>query len=93
MLVLVNRDAGIKTDVNLNHEVFYHFLGTEQSQDVLCWRDPDHPKYIYMPEVTEDGKVCMLALVFYFGAKRVVSTDSIEDNPSLMISAATCRST
>jgi prolyl oligopeptidase len=65
MLVLVNRDAGIKTDVNLNHEVFYHFLGTEQSQDVLCWRDPDHPKYIYMPEVTEDGKVCMLALVFF----------------------------
>jgi prolyl oligopeptidase len=25
---------------------------------VLCWRDPDHPKYIYIPEVTEDGKVC-----------------------------------
>ena len=64
MLVLVSRegggamDSGIKTDVNLNHEVYYHFLGTEQSQDVLCWRDPDHPKYIYIPEVTEDGKVC-----------------------------------
>ena len=51
-------DSGIKTDVNLNHEVYYHFLGTDQSQDVLCWRDPDHPKYIYIPEVTEDGKVC-----------------------------------
>lgn len=70
MLVLVNRDAGIKTDVNLNHEVYYHFLGTEQSQDVLCWRDPDHPKYIYMPEVTEDGKVCMLALIFLFWCKK-----------------------
>ena len=61
--VLVSRDgeavdSGIKTDVNLNHEVYYHFLGTDQSQDVLCWRDPDHPKYIYIPEVTEDGKVC-----------------------------------
>ena len=51
-------DSGIKTDVNLNHEVYYHFLGTDQPQDVLCWRDPDHPKYIYIPEVTEDGKVC-----------------------------------
>jgi prolyl oligopeptidase len=62
MLVLVSRDgealeSGIKTDVNLNHEVYYHFLGTDQSQDVLCWTDPDHPKYIYIPEVTEDGKV------------------------------------
>jgi hypothetical protein len=50
MVVPVSRDAldsGMKTDVNLNHEVYYHFLGTEQSQDVLCWRDPDHPKYIH----------------------------------------------
>ncbi|KAF8702461.1 hypothetical protein HU200_032839 [Digitaria exilis] len=55
-------DSGIKTDVNLNHEVYYHFLGTDQSQDVLCWRDPDHPKYIYIPEVTEDGKYVILSV-------------------------------
>ncbi|CAN6268887.1 unnamed protein product [Urochloa humidicola] len=55
-------DSGIKTDVNLNHEVYYHFLGTDQSEDVLCWRDPDHPKYIYIPEVTEDGKYVILSV-------------------------------
>ncbi|KAF8656435.1 hypothetical protein HU200_060708 [Digitaria exilis] len=55
-------DSGIKTDVNLNHEVYYHFLGTDQSQDVLCWRDPDYPKYIYIPEVTEDGKYVILSV-------------------------------
>ncbi|CAL5069369.1 unnamed protein product [Urochloa decumbens] len=55
-------DSGIKTDVNLNHEVYYHFLGTDQSQDVLCWRDPDHPRYIYIPEVTEDGKYVVLSV-------------------------------
>ncbi|TKW05952.1 hypothetical protein SEVIR_7G209900v4 [Setaria viridis] len=55
-------ESGIKTDVNLNHEVYYHFLGTDQSQDVLCWRDPDHPKYIYIPEVTEDGKYVILSV-------------------------------
>lgn len=49
--------SGIKTSVNLNHEVYYHFLGTDQSEDLLCWEDPDHPKYIYTPEVSEDGKV------------------------------------
>ena len=50
-------ESGIRTDVNLNHEVYYHFHGTEQSDDVMCWRDPEHPKYIYTPEVTEDGMV------------------------------------
>jgi len=65
-------DSGIKTDVNLNHEVYYQFLGTDQSQDVLCWRDPDHPKYIYIPEVTEDGKVCW-PCVFLFCKKFLMS--------------------
>ncbi|KAG8065742.1 hypothetical protein GUJ93_ZPchr0004g40531 [Zizania palustris] len=54
--------AGIKTSVNLNHEVYYHFLGTDQSEDVLCWEDPDHPKYIYTPEVSEDGKYVILSV-------------------------------
>lgn len=69
MVVPVSRDAldsGMKTDVNLNHEVYYHFLGTEQSQDVLCWRDPDHPKYIYIPQVTEDGKVSWPSSFFLY---------------------------
>ncbi|KAL6882638.1 hypothetical protein ACP4OV_011328 [Aristida adscensionis] len=57
-----SQDSGIKTDINLNHEVYYHFLGTDQSQDVLCWRDPDHPKYIYTPQVTEDGKYVILSV-------------------------------
>ncbi|KAM3369298.1 hypothetical protein ACQJBY_017286 [Aegilops geniculata] len=55
-------ESGIRTDVNLNHEVYYHFLGTDQSDDVMCWRDPEHPKYIYTPEVTEDGKYVLLSV-------------------------------
>jgi prolyl oligopeptidase len=50
-------DSGINTNLNLNHEVYYHFLGTDQSEDVLCWKDSEHPKHIYSPQVTEDGKV------------------------------------
>ncbi|KAK3141805.1 hypothetical protein QOZ80_4BG0338530 [Eleusine coracana subsp. coracana] len=55
-------DSGIKTDVNLNHKVYYHFLGTDQSEDVLCWRDAEHPKHIYSPQVTEDGKYVILSV-------------------------------
>ncbi|XP_077246773.1 uncharacterized protein LOC143886611 isoform X2 [Tasmannia lanceolata] len=49
-------DAGTETNANLNHELYYHFLGTDQSQDILCWRDAEHPKWMFGAEVTEDGK-------------------------------------
>ncbi|KAF7139577.1 hypothetical protein RHSIM_Rhsim07G0252600 [Rhododendron simsii] len=52
-----NVDAGTETNVNLNQEVYYHFLGTNQSEDILCWRDPDNPKYSHGASVTEDGKL------------------------------------
>ncbi|XP_077220240.1 uncharacterized protein LOC143854253 [Tasmannia lanceolata] len=53
-------DAGTETDANLNHELYYHFLGKDQSQDILCWRDPEHPKWMFGAEVTEDGKYLLL---------------------------------
>lgn len=50
-------DAGTETNSNLYHEMYYHFLGTDQSQDILCWRDSENPKYMFGAEVTDDGKV------------------------------------
>lgn len=60
-------DAGTETDANLYHEVYYHFLGSDQSDDVLCWRDPDHPKYLFSATVTDDGKV-IISCFIDFGA-------------------------
>ncbi|ONK55974.1 uncharacterized protein A4U43_C10F2850 [Asparagus officinalis] len=53
-------DAGTETNSYQNHELYYHFLGTDQSEDILCWRDLDHPKYIYSTEITLDGKYLLL---------------------------------
>ncbi|XP_042493678.1 prolyl endopeptidase-like [Macadamia integrifolia] len=53
-------DAGTETNANLYHEVYYHFLGTDQSQDVLCWKDPENPKYLFAAEVMDDGKYVLL---------------------------------
>jgi len=50
-------DAGTETNSNLYHELYYHFIGTDQSQDILCWRDNENPKYMFGAEVTDDGKV------------------------------------
>ncbi|GMP44564.1 hypothetical protein CsSME_00013443 [Camellia sinensis var. sinensis] len=60
-----NLDAGTETNVNLNHEVYYHFLGTDQSEDILCWRDSENPKYSFGTSVTDDGKVKCFLLVTY----------------------------
>lgn len=50
-------DYGTETSINLNHELYYHVLGTDQSEDILCWKDPKHPRYRFYPRVTDDGKV------------------------------------
>ncbi|KAK9165014.1 hypothetical protein Scep_000205 [Stephania cephalantha] len=55
-------DAGTETTTNLNHELYYHVLGTDQSQDVLCWKDPENPKHMFEAQVTDDGKYVLLII-------------------------------
>ncbi|XP_010471763.1 PREDICTED: prolyl endopeptidase-like [Camelina sativa] len=55
-------DAGTETNSNLYHELYYHFLGTDQSQDILCWRDHENPKYLFGAEVTDDGKYLVMSI-------------------------------
>ncbi|CAK9317626.1 unnamed protein product [Citrullus colocynthis] len=55
-------DAGTETNANLYHELYYHFLGSDQSDDVLCWRDQDHPKYLFSASVTDDGKYVLMEI-------------------------------
>ncbi|HJZ94533.1 MAG TPA: prolyl oligopeptidase family serine peptidase [Gemmataceae bacterium] len=46
--------------VNLNQKVFYHRIGTPQSEDVLVYKRPDHPDWGFMPTVTDDGRYLIL---------------------------------
>ncbi|XAR64242.1 Prolyl oligopeptidase [Bertholletia excelsa] len=55
-----NLDAGTETNLNLNNMVYYHILGTNQSEDILCWKDPDNPKHSFGAGITEDGKYLIL---------------------------------
>lgn len=50
-------DAGTETDINLFHELYYHFLGTDQSEDILCWRDLEHAAWTSNAKITDDGQV------------------------------------
>ena len=48
--------------VNLNQKVYYHELGTAQSEDKLIHADAEHPEWGFSPEVSEDGKWLVLSV-------------------------------
>jgi prolyl oligopeptidase len=48
--------------LNLNMKVYYHRLGTPQSQDVLVYERPDEPEWGYGCEVTEDGRYLVITI-------------------------------
>jgi len=50
-------DVGTETDINLFHGLYYHFLGTDQSEDILCWRDSEHELWLSSARISDDGQV------------------------------------
>jgi prolyl oligopeptidase len=88
-------DAGTETDINLYHELCYHFLGTGQSDDILCWKDLEHAAWTSSARVTDDGQYLVLSIgegcdpvnrLYYFdlttlvgGLVSLTDTDSMLD--------------
>lgn len=48
--------------LNLNHKLYYHRVGTPQSDDVLVFEQPDHPKWGFGPSVTDDGRFLVITV-------------------------------
>jgi prolyl oligopeptidase len=47
---------------NLNHKLFYHKLGTPQSDDQLVMERPDFPTWVFHADVTEDGRYLFVVI-------------------------------
>jgi prolyl oligopeptidase len=62
------KDGEAYQAVNENHVVYFHALGTHQSEDVLVYATPDQPKWNLSADVTEDGDY--LVLYQYAGTDR-----------------------
>lgn len=60
------REGGVLTAVNSHHMLYFHKLGTPQSEDVLVYARPDHPEWYIQGKVTDDGR--WLVITEYKGA-------------------------
>jgi len=43
--------------------VYYHFIGTSQSDDILIFNDKEHPEWFFGIEVSDDGKYLFLQIL------------------------------
>ena len=50
------------TQSNRNQTLYYHRLGTPQSEDVLAFAQPDHPERGVGAQVTDDGRYAILGI-------------------------------
>lgn len=48
-------DAGGQVDANLYCKLYFHAVGTDQSEDVLIYEEPDNPKWMTGAEVRRGG--------------------------------------
>ncbi len=48
------------TATNENQKMYFHTVGETQSQDELILQRPDHPKWGFSPEVTDDGRFLVI---------------------------------
>ena len=49
-----------KASINEGHQVYFHTLGTPQSQDVLVFEDKDNPQRFHTLDTTEDERFAIL---------------------------------
>ncbi len=52
--------AGTETEAAASQKVYYHRLGTDEGEDPLFFEDPEHPKWLYGVEVSDDGETLLL---------------------------------
>jgi prolyl oligopeptidase len=58
----VSDKRGTETDKVSQQKVYFHRLGTPQSEDLLIYEDASNPSYMFGVEVTDDGKFLIITV-------------------------------
>ncbi|XP_067841055.1 prolyl endopeptidase-like [Heptranchias perlo] len=56
------KSDGTETSMNLHQKLYYHILGFQQSEDILCAEFPDYSKWMGGAEVSDDGRYVLLSI-------------------------------
>lgn len=64
----------------VNHAIYFHALGTDQSDDRLLYATPDQPSLINLVDVSEDGRYAMIYSTPGAGTNALSVVDLASDN-------------
>jgi prolyl oligopeptidase len=66
--------------LNRDQKVYYHRLGTPQSDDVVVWYDASQPEWNYGAEVSEDGRYLIITTTQGTAPKNQVHVKDLQDS-------------
>ncbi|MFM7405479.1 MAG: prolyl oligopeptidase family serine peptidase [Cuspidothrix sp.] len=72
-------------DVNYYQKLYYHQLGTEQSEDILVYHRPDQKEWGFGGSVTEDGKYLIISVWLGTDSKNLVFYKDLTNTQSEVI--------
>lgn len=64
---------------NYYQKLYYHRLGTEQSEDLLIYERPDRKEWMFDADVTEDGKYLIISVSQGTDPKNLVFYQDLQD--------------
>ncbi|MFH1682027.1 MAG: prolyl oligopeptidase family serine peptidase [Candidatus Eisenbacteria bacterium] len=75
------REGQAYEDQNKNQKVYYHRVGTPQSEDELVYARPDNPELGFEPSVTDDGRYLVVIVSKGSGPKVAVHYADLSRKP------------
>ena len=66
-------------EANYYQKLYYHRLGTEQTEDILIYERPDQKEWMFDADVTEDGRYLIISVSKGTDPKNLVFYQDLED--------------
>lgn len=78
-------DGEALKQANYYHKLYYHKLGTDQSQDPLIYERPDQKEWGFNGEVTEDGRYLVISVWHGTASENAVFTLDLSDSDAEVV--------